>query len=84
MKELERFLQVSYPTARQRFADLLDRLGLGDADPARSTTSSSTTPSSTTLSSTAQRPVLSERDAILRQLASGELSVDEAERRLQA
>lgn len=28
MKELERFLGVSYPTARQRFADLLDRLGL--------------------------------------------------------
>jgi len=28
MKELERFLGVSYPTARQRFAELLDRLGL--------------------------------------------------------
>lgn len=27
MKELERFLGVSYPTARQRFADLLARLG---------------------------------------------------------
>lgn len=27
MKELERFLGVSYPTARQRFADLLERLG---------------------------------------------------------
>jgi hypothetical protein len=27
MKELERFLGVSYPTARQRFADLLVRLG---------------------------------------------------------
>ena len=25
---LERFLGVSYPTARQRFAELLDRLGL--------------------------------------------------------
>jgi hypothetical protein len=30
MKELERFLQVSYPTARQRFAELLARLGLTD------------------------------------------------------
>jgi hypothetical protein len=27
MKELERFLGVSYPTARQRFADLLSKLG---------------------------------------------------------
>lgn len=30
MKELARFLQVSYPTARQRFADLLERLGVAD------------------------------------------------------
>jgi hypothetical protein len=28
MKELERHLGVSYPTARQRFADVLGRLGL--------------------------------------------------------
>jgi hypothetical protein len=28
MKDLERHLGVSYPTARQRFADVLDRLGL--------------------------------------------------------
>jgi hypothetical protein len=28
LREVERHLQVSYPTARQRFADLLDRLGL--------------------------------------------------------
>jgi len=31
IKELERHLAVSYPTARQRFADLLVRLGLEDA-----------------------------------------------------
>lgn len=30
MKELERFLQVSYPTARQRFGELLTRLGLAE------------------------------------------------------
>lgn len=30
MKELGRFLQVSYPTARQRFAELLDRIGWHD------------------------------------------------------
>ncbi len=30
MKDLERHLGVSYPTARQRFADVLGRLGLED------------------------------------------------------
>ena len=33
MKELERFLGVSYPTARQRFAELLERLGLAEPVP---------------------------------------------------
>jgi len=33
MKELERHLGVSYPTARQRFADVLGRLGLEEAPP---------------------------------------------------
>ena len=39
MKELERFLGVSYPTARQRFAELLERLGLAEppAEPAAAT-----------------------------------------------
>ena len=32
MKEVERFLGVSYPTARQRYAELLARLGL-EAEP---------------------------------------------------
>lgn len=30
MKELARHLQVSYPTARQRFSELLERLGIED------------------------------------------------------
>lgn len=30
MREVERHLGVSYPTARQRFAQVLNRLGLGD------------------------------------------------------
>jgi len=33
MKELERHLGVSYPTARARFDSLLQRLGLGGAAP---------------------------------------------------
>jgi hypothetical protein len=34
MKDLERHLGVSYPTARQRFADVLGRLGLDDSSSA--------------------------------------------------
>jgi hypothetical protein len=33
MKELERHLGVSYPTARARFDALLSRLGLAPTDP---------------------------------------------------
>jgi hypothetical protein len=33
MKELERHLGVSYPTARQRYADVLGRLGLEEQAP---------------------------------------------------
>lgn len=33
MKDLERHLGVSYPTARQRFADLLGRLGFEEEAP---------------------------------------------------
>jgi hypothetical protein len=37
MREVEKHLGVSYPTARQRFADVLDRLGLAEppAPPSR-------------------------------------------------
>lgn len=31
LREVEKHLGVSYPTARARFADLLDKLGLGAA-----------------------------------------------------
>lgn len=34
IKELERHLGVSYPTARQRYADLLARLGFAEPAPA--------------------------------------------------
>lgn len=70
MRELERHLGVSYPTARQRFADLLRKLGLEGgvvSEPADAVQSAPETPG---------------RDAILRQLAAGELDVDAAERAL--
>ena len=34
MRDVQAHLRVSYPTARQRFADLLDRLGFGEPDTA--------------------------------------------------
>lgn len=37
MREVERHLQVSYPTARQRFGDLLAKLGLGPGPEPRHT-----------------------------------------------
>ncbi len=67
MREVERHLGVSYPTARQRFADMLGRLGLGDVPDV-------VVPP---VSEQAQ-----DRDEILRRLAAGELAVDEAERLL--
>lgn len=31
LREVEKYLGVSYPTARLRFAELLEKLGLGEA-----------------------------------------------------
>jgi hypothetical protein len=68
MKEVERHLGVSYPTARARFDDLLSRLDLtGD--------SGSRPPSAAT-----EEP--DPRLAALEALARGELSVDDARTRL--
>jgi hypothetical protein len=58
MKELERHLGVSYPTARARFDDLLARLDLRP------------------------EPVPDPSVAVLEALQRGEITVDEAERRL--
>jgi hypothetical protein len=58
LREVEKHLGVSYPTARLRFAELLEKLGLGEA-----------TEPETALS----------RDQILSEVASGALSVAEAQ-----
>jgi hypothetical protein len=68
LRRVERHLGVSYPTARQRFADLLGKLGI-EAE----TTEDAAEP---------EAPAL-DRDAVLARLAAGEISVDEAERLLQ-
>ncbi|MDR1852734.1 MAG: DUF2089 domain-containing protein [Propionibacteriaceae bacterium] len=53
MRDLERHLGVSYPTARARFAAVLNKLGLSDNS-------------------------AKDRDEILRQVAAGELSAEDA------
>ena len=71
MKELERFLGVSYPTARQRFAELLERLGLAES---AAGTGSDSSPEPAFEPEPAPGPAAE----VLRRLAAGELDVDEA------
>ena len=83
MKELQAHLQVSYPTARARFNDVLDRLGwLGEAsdhdtdgeDAAGTETAAGADADATP---TASEPPASDdtlRDQVLAQVASGQLS----------
>lgn len=64
MRELEKHLGVSYPTTRARFADLLATLGLEDGEPADRTPG----------------PVAdADPETVLRELAEGRITVDEAE-----
>ena len=97
MKELERHLGVSYPTARARFDDLLRKLDLGEVNPGGTVagTAGSGGPASgsgsgsgagtgrrsgTRSSGTPSGP--DPRLDTLRALASGEVDVDTAKRRL--
>jgi hypothetical protein len=56
LRDVQTHLGVSYPTARQRFAKLLGRLGLDEPAP--------------------------DPDEVVRDLAAGRISVDEAQRML--
>jgi hypothetical protein len=78
MRDLERHLGVSYPTARARFDDLLRRLGLGSA------TAAAGAPSDAGGRRPAGPAGLAEADrlATLRALAQGDLDVEEAQARL--
>ena len=73
MRDLERHLGVSYPTARARFDDLLRRLGLGSSGAGAS-------PDAAGRASAASTEA--DRLATLRALAQGDLDVDEARVRL--
>ncbi|MFT4294018.1 MAG: DUF2089 domain-containing protein [Micropruina sp.] len=67
LREVEKHLGVSYPTARSRFTDLLVKLGLaGEPDAAASESAqSAATPSGT-------------REQVLAQVAAGTLAPDKA------
>jgi hypothetical protein len=80
MRDLERHLGVSYPTARARFDDLLRRLGLANGSAAGPAAAASAAappgPGSATSSSEA------ERLATLQALAEGSVDVETARQRL--
>ncbi|GLY31238.1 DUF2089 domain-containing protein [Kineosporia sp. NBRC 101731] len=76
MKELERHLGVSYPTARARFDDLLTKLGLRPTAPTAPTAPA--TAASATERDASAAPDEAARLATLRALATGELGVDDA------
>jgi hypothetical protein len=88
MKDLERHLGVSYPTARSRFDDLLRKLDLvaggtarteaGAATPTAPVTDAPRDVDATPGPGAADDPRL----AALRALASGDLDVDDARRRI--
>ena len=76
MRDLERHLGVSYPTARARFDDLLRRLGLASSPGA----ATGSTPDAAGRGAGPSREA--DRLATLRALAQGDLDVEEARSRL--
>jgi len=76
MKDLERHLGVSYPTARARFEDLLGRLGLADDDPPAAP------PAARPGNGSAEVDPADPRLATLTALAEGQLDVADARRQL--
>lgn len=85
MREVERHLGVSYPTARARFDELLGRLGYQGAEqpvesaPATASSSAEPAPPSAPAAPTGPDPRL----ATLQALAQGELDVETARTRLE-
>lgn len=73
MKELERHLGVSYPTARARFEDLLRKLGLGTPT-GTSTAPASAMPSAAPSTAPGKDPRLN----MLRAVATGDVDIDDA------
>lgn len=85
LREVERHLGVSYPTARQRYADLLVKLGLEDgATPAPVPAPAVPTVPAAPAEPAPGPPPGPERDEILAKLASGDLDVDAAAEQLRS
>lgn len=94
MKDLERHLGVSYPTARSRFDDLLRKLDLGASGASRAEAGAAApaapaedAPPDVDASPSPRvapgpRAAVDPRLAALRALASGDLDVDDARRRI--
>ncbi len=86
LKEVEKHLGVSYPTARARFNDLLERLGMaGDAAASSGVAGEADEPASSTEpepepAPAGQRAAASDevRDQVLAQVAAGTLAPDVA------
>jgi hypothetical protein len=89
MRELERHLGVSYPTARQRFTELLGRLGFADAEtaeaevdpetaaggPGEESASGASQPARTGTDTPSAAAV---RQQVLARLAAGDLTAEQA------
>jgi hypothetical protein len=76
MKELERHLGVSYPTARARFEDLLRKLGLGAGAAAASPAAGSAAAAGA--GGAPSGAVADPRLDVLRAVAAGDVDVDDA------
>lgn len=74
MREVERHLGVSYPTARQRYADLLARLGLESQDATAPATGRDPRPEP----EPGRAGDAADRERILAQVAAGEIDVEAA------
>lgn len=75
MREVAKWLDVSYPTARQRFTEFLTRIGLVPTEP----TSDEPTAEAAGAPKT-QKPSVSaaDRETILRRLAAGDIDLEQA------
>jgi hypothetical protein len=82
MRDLERHLGVSYPTARARFDDLLRRLGLANGGAAGPVPAAASAPDSTGSAGSASSISEAERLATLQSLAEGAVDVETARQRL--
>lgn len=78
LREVEKHLGVSYPTARSRLTAVLAKLGLADGDEATSERVGEAEPGDDDGSSDHEPSGVSERDQILAAVAEGSLSAGDA------